>query len=338
MVGSRVLEMDSTTSILIGRCGGHWDCCLISLIWCSRYCCCVDYIWTCSRVSSSISNGSSSSVANVSSSSVANVSSSSVTSGLDISSSAGNIFFSLWVVNNLSLNWEILNSFPSSFNWFIFYNSLLNFLRNIFDLSLNSIIISNSSFNWNLNNSSNLLILSNLSFEWNSFYSFDLIIFDMFSFKRNIFDSAFDWNFFSDWSMSNSWSCISSISISCCISCCSISSCYWAWYVGSLVGRWGSNISCCSSVGLGWATQISSSWSANICSSSSRTSYIISTNKSRSRNLSLSNSISCRSNSRSTNISWTNWAASCCNVLSCGMLLNSTSRIDNYVKWYVLPE
>lgn len=109
-----------------------------------------------------------------------------------------NIFFSFWVVNNLGLNWEILNSFPSSFNGFIFNNSLFNFFRNILNLSLNSIIISDSSFDWNSVSMNNFFIFYDFLFIRNSLYSFYSVILDVFLLERNILDSAFNWNFFSN--------------------------------------------------------------------------------------------------------------------------------------------
>ena len=107
-------------------------------------------------------------------------------SSLNVLSLSSNIFFSFWVVNDLSLNWEILNSFPCFFNWFIFNNSFFNFFRDIFNLSFNSIIICNSSFNWNSLIMNNFVIFNNLSFIRNSFNSFYLIIFNIFLFEKNL--------------------------------------------------------------------------------------------------------------------------------------------------------
>lgn len=111
-----------------------------------------------------------------------------------LSSLSSNIFFSFWVVNNLSLNWEILNSFPCFFDGLIFNNSFFNFFWDIFNLSFNSIIICDGSFNWNSLIMNNFIIFYNLSLIRNSFNSFYLIIFNIFFFERNIFNSAFNWN------------------------------------------------------------------------------------------------------------------------------------------------
>lgn len=119
-------------------------------------------------------------------------------SSLDVLSLTGNIVVSFWVVDNLGFNWEILDSFPSSFNRFVFNNGLFDFLRNVFNLSFNGVIVGDGSFDGNSFGSGDFFIINNFSFEWDSFNSFDLIVFNVFFLERNVFDSGLDWDFLSD--------------------------------------------------------------------------------------------------------------------------------------------
>lgn len=117
---------------------------------------------------------------------------------LDVFSLSSNVVVSFWVVNNLSFDWKILNSFPDPFNRFIFNNCFFDFLWNVFNLSFNGIIISDGSLNRNSFSSGDFFIFNNFSFIWNSFDSFNLIVFNVFLFKWNIFYSRFNWNLLSN--------------------------------------------------------------------------------------------------------------------------------------------
>jgi len=98
----------------------------------------------------------------------------------------------------LSLNWDILNSFIDLFNWLINHDGLFDFSLNILDLSLNSIIISDSSLNWDTFISNDLLVFGHLNLKWNLINLFNLFIFNVFLFEWNVLDSAFNWDFFCD--------------------------------------------------------------------------------------------------------------------------------------------
>lgn len=108
------------------------------------------------------------------------------------------VVVSLGVVDDLSLNWQVLNSFPCSFDGFVFNNSLLNFLRNVLNLSFNCVVVSNSSFNWNSFSVDNFFIFNNFLLVWDSFNSFDSVVLDIFLFEGNILNSAFNWDLFSN--------------------------------------------------------------------------------------------------------------------------------------------
>lgn len=109
-----------------------------------------------------------------------------------------NVVVSLWIVDNLGLNWEILDSFPNSFNWLVLNDGFFDFLWNVFNLSFNGIVVGDGSFNGDSFSVGNLLIFNNFSFIGNSFNSFDLVVFNVFLFEWNVFDSALDWDLFSN--------------------------------------------------------------------------------------------------------------------------------------------
>lgn len=129
--------------------------------------------------------------------------------GLDVLALAWDVVVSLWVVDNLGFNWQILDSFENSFDWFVFNDGLFDFLWNIFNLSFNGIIIGDGSFDWNSFSSGDFFIFNDFSFIWNSFNSFDLIVFNIFLFEWNVFDSWFDWDLFGNdflgQALSKSW-------------------------------------------------------------------------------------------------------------------------------------
>jgi hypothetical protein len=118
--------------------------------------------------------------------------------GLDVLALPSDVVVSFRVVDDLSFNWQVLNSFPDSFNWFVFNDSFFNFLGNVFDLGFNSVVVSDGSFDGDSFSSGNFFVFDDFSFVWNSFNSFDLIVFNVFLFEWNVFDSRFDWDFFSD--------------------------------------------------------------------------------------------------------------------------------------------
>ena len=111
---------------------------------------------------------------------------------------ADNVFFSLWVVHNLGFNGQILNTLPSSLDGLIFNNSFFNFFRNILNLSFDSIVVGDSSFDGDSLGVDDFLVFDDFSFERNSLDSFNSIIFDVFSLERNVLDPALHWDFLSD--------------------------------------------------------------------------------------------------------------------------------------------
>jgi len=102
----------------------------------------------------------------------------------------GNVAFSLGVVNNLSLNGDVLDSLMNLLNSLFFHVGLLNFPSDVFNLSFHCIVISDSSGNSNSFISNNLIIFNDFTLNWDLIDLLDLLIFHIFLFKGNIFNSA----------------------------------------------------------------------------------------------------------------------------------------------------
>lgn len=118
--------------------------------------------------------------------------------GLDVLTLTSDVVVPFWVVDDLGFNWQVLNSFPDSFDWFVFNDGFFDFLGNVFNLSFNGIVIGDGSFDGDSFGSGDFLILYDFSFVWDSFDSFDLIVLNVLLFERNVLDSGFDWNLFGD--------------------------------------------------------------------------------------------------------------------------------------------
>ena len=108
------------------------------------------------------------------------------------------VVITFWVVNNLSFNGDILNSFVDTLNWLLNHHGLLDFSTDVFDLSLNGIVISDSSLIGNSLVADNLLVLDDLSLNWDLIDLLDLLILDVFLLERNILDSTLNWNLLSN--------------------------------------------------------------------------------------------------------------------------------------------
>ena len=125
------------------------------------------------------------------------ISSFNVTS-LDVLALAGNIIVPFWVVDDLGLNWQVLNSFPDSFDWLVFNDGFFDFFWNVLDLSFDGIIVSNGSFDGDSFGSGDFFVFNDFSFVWDSFNPFDLIVLNVLLLEWNVFDSGFDWDLLSD--------------------------------------------------------------------------------------------------------------------------------------------
>ena len=113
----------------------------------------------------------------------------------------------------MGFNWNILNSIINSFNCFLNHNGLFNCSFDIFNLSLDGIVVSDGSFDGNSLISYDFLVFGHLYFNWNLIDLFDLFIFNVFLFEWDVLDSALDWDFLSNSSLLNcmrSRDCISS--------------------------------------------------------------------------------------------------------------------------------
>ena len=116
---------------------------------------------------------------------------------------SNNVFFSFGVVDDLSLNRQILNSFPDSFHWFIFHNGLFYFFGNVFHLSFDSVVIGDGSFHWDSLAMDYFFIFDDLAFVGYSVDTFYLVVLDVFFLEWDVFDPTFNWDFFCNHFLSN---------------------------------------------------------------------------------------------------------------------------------------
>lgn len=123
---------------------------------------------------------------------VVNVSSS------DVLALSGDVVVSFGVVDNLGFDGQVLDSLEDSFNGFVLDDGLFNFLGDVFDLSFDSVVVGDGSFDWDSLGSGNFLIFDDFSLVRNSLDSLDLVVFDVLLLEGDVFDSGFDWDLFSD--------------------------------------------------------------------------------------------------------------------------------------------
>ena len=116
---------------------------------------------------------------------------------LDLSFS-GDVVVSLWVVDDLSFNWDVLNSFIDLFDWLFDHDGFFDLSSDIFNLGFNGIIVSNSSFNWDSFFVDDFFVFDDFYFEWDAVDLFDLIVLNIFFLKWDIFNSRFNWDFLSN--------------------------------------------------------------------------------------------------------------------------------------------
>jgi hypothetical protein len=81
-----------------------------------------------------------------------------------------NLFLN-WLVNNLSFDSLVFNSFSDSFLWNVFDVTVLINLWNIFSLVFNCVVVGNFFLFWNVFNSLNFFVINHGFFIWNIFNS-----------------------------------------------------------------------------------------------------------------------------------------------------------------------
>ncbi len=124
---------------------------------------------------------------------------------------SGDIVIALRIVHNLGLNWDVLDSFVGSFDWFLNENSFLDFTSNVLDLSLNSIIVSDGLLNGDSLTSDDFLILNDLDLIGHLVDLFDLFVLNIFLLEGNVLNSALNWDFRGDSLLSCNYSASSDI-------------------------------------------------------------------------------------------------------------------------------
>lgn len=123
------------------------------------------------------------------------------------------VVITLRVVNDLSLNGDILNSLIDTLDGFLNHHGLLDFSTDVLDLSLNGIVVSDGSLIGNSLIADNLLVLDDLSLNWDLVDLLDLLILNVLLLERNILDSALNWDLLSNGLVDSTLSVSSSGSI-----------------------------------------------------------------------------------------------------------------------------
>lgn len=108
------------------------------------------------------------------------------------------VVITLGVVNNLSFNGNILNSFVDSLNGLLNHHGFFDFSSDVLDLSFNGIVVSDGSLIGDSFVSDDLLVLNDLSLDWDLVNLFDLFILNVFLLEGNILDSALNWDLLSN--------------------------------------------------------------------------------------------------------------------------------------------
>ena len=110
------------------------------------------------------------------------------------SSSGGlrNVVFSLGVVDDLSLDGDVLNSFVCPLDGLFDHDGFLDFSLDVLDLSLNSVVVGDSSFVRNSLVSDYFFVFNFFVFDGDLVDLFDLFVFNVFLFEGNVLDSALD--------------------------------------------------------------------------------------------------------------------------------------------------
>ena len=118
--------------------------------------------------------------------------------GLDVLALARDVVVSFGVVDDLGLDWQVLNSLPDSLDWLVLDDGFFDFLWNVLDLGFDGIVVSDGSFDGDSFGSGDFFVFDDFSFEWDSFDSFDLVVLNVLLLEWNVFDSGFDWDLLSD--------------------------------------------------------------------------------------------------------------------------------------------
>jgi len=104
------------------------------------------------------------------------------------------VVISLGIVNNLSFNGDVLNSFVDSLNWFLNHDSLFDLSSDVFNLSLNCIVVSDGSLYGHSFISNNFFVFDDLSLNRDLIDLLNLLVFNVFLLERNVLDSALNWD------------------------------------------------------------------------------------------------------------------------------------------------
>jgi hypothetical protein len=91
-----------------------------------------------------------------------------------------------------------LDTLEGTFYWLVLEDCLLDLFRDVFDLSLDGIVVCDSSLDRDSLGVNNFLVLNNLFFIGDSLNFLYSIIFNIFFLERDVLDSTFNRNFISN--------------------------------------------------------------------------------------------------------------------------------------------
>lgn len=112
------------------------------------------------------------------------------------------VVFSLWVMNDLSLDGDVLNSFVYFFDGFLHHDCFFDFSADIFDLGLDCIVVGDCSLHRDPLIPDDFFILNDFCFVGNLINLLHLFILNVFLFEGHVLNSAFHGNIRSHLSLS----------------------------------------------------------------------------------------------------------------------------------------
>ena len=101
-------------------------------------------------------------------------------------------------MDNLCLNWDILDSLSDDVLCNIFNDSLLDDIGDVLNLIFYGIIVLDDSLDWDSLSSDYFVVFSDHSLDWDGFDSLNLFVNDFSLFVWDVLDSTFSWDFFND--------------------------------------------------------------------------------------------------------------------------------------------
>ncbi len=106
----------------------------------------------------------------------------------------GDVVVSLGVMNDLGLNWDILDSLIDALHWLLNHNGLLNFSSDVLNLSLNGIVVGDGSLNGHSHAADDFFVFNDFSLNGNLVDLLNLLVFNVFLLEGDVLNSALYWD------------------------------------------------------------------------------------------------------------------------------------------------